>query len=87
MRLRLAYVDIVESNFPHCTLDEVVEYYELETIEDCSKKTREVLYRNCIGSSDFLGAEVYNDKGFLVGEVAYNGRYIKPQHKEFELEE
>lgn len=85
MKLRLSYIDIVEHNYPHIVFDEKVEYYQLKSIEDCSKKTREVLYKNCIGSSDFLGAEVYNDKGFLIGEIAYNGRYIEPQQKEFEL--
>ena len=76
MKLRIAYLDVVEYNFPHTVIDEVVKYYELKTIEECSKKVRDIIEINCLGASDFMGAEVYADDGLLLGEIAYNGRFI-----------
>ena len=76
MRLRVSFLDVVEYNFPHTVIDEVVKYYELKTIEDWSKKVREIIETNCLGASDFMGAEVYADDGLLLGEIVYNGKYI-----------
>ena len=80
MKLRIAYLDVVELNFPHTVIDEVVKRYELKTIEECSKKVRDIIETNCLGASDFMGSEVYADEGILLGEIVYNGKFI-PKNK------
>lgn len=59
----------------------MVVWSPAESLEDASRKVREEIERNDIGSRAWTGGDVVDDDGNYVAWVSYNGRIWDPKSK------
>lgn len=64
-------------DYGECPYEEVApsSFAHAETIEECSEKVRNYIEDYCIGSGQWCGGQVYEEKVGYIGKISYNGRF------------
>ena len=48
-----------------------------QTIDECRKEVRDYIEHYDIGSGNWTGGQVYDDRGNLIGQIYYNGKFTR----------
>lgn len=55
--------------------DVELEYYDADTIEECSRAVRTFIMDNLVGAREWQGGQVYENQKHI-GTISYNGKYF-----------
>lgn len=60
-----------------CPYEEIVppRFEHAESIDECGRKVRNYIEDNCLGSGQWCGGQVYQEKVGYIGRCSYNGRF------------
>lgn len=60
-----------------CPYEEIAlpMFVQTNTIEECSEAVREYIKDNNLGSGQWCGGQVYEEKVGYIGRISYNGKF------------
>lgn len=64
-------------DYGECPYEEIAppQFVHAKSIEECSKIVRSYIENNCLGSGQWCGGQIYEEKVGYIGRISYNGRF------------